>query len=201
MDLLGVDPDDDPDFMRAGGSSLLLMEFQLRLYQQRWILLDLDSLEYPINFDAMVSLAREASGESSDEAPEKPDSPTVLIEVVESHCPDIGDPLGLDPESGVSSEMPRSLTAPVRESARIHPDAIAVHEGDEVICHAEPVEAEDGLEPAFIRRELADRLPSWLVPQHLRIVDSIPLSGNGKIDRVAASNRFQSDAAPIQSSS
>jgi hypothetical protein len=145
MDLLGVDPDDDPDFMRAGGSSLLLMEFQLRFYKQRRILLDLDSLEYPINFDAMVALAREASGESSEEASDKPDSPTAIIEVVDSHWPDIGDPLGLASEGAVSSEMPRSLTAQVRESARIHPDAIAIREGDEVISYAELVEASDRL--------------------------------------------------------
>ena len=154
IDLLGVDPDDDPDFMRAGGSSLLLMEFQLRFYKQRRILLDLDSLEYPINFDAMVALAREASGESSEEASDKPDSPTAIIEVIDSHWPDIGDPLGLASEGAVSSEMPRSLTAQVRESARIHPDAIAVREGESVITYAELVEAGDRLARVVMRHRV-----------------------------------------------
>ncbi|WP_426510192.1 amino acid adenylation domain-containing protein [Dactylosporangium sp. McL0621] len=42
-----------------------------------------------------------------------------------------------------------------------------------------------GLDPAALRRELAERLPAFLVPTHLTVLDRIPLTVNGKVDRAA----------------
>ncbi|WP_433056617.1 condensation domain-containing protein [Dactylosporangium sp. CS-033363] len=45
--------------------------------------------------------------------------------------------------------------------------------------------APEALDPAELRRALAERLPAFLVPTHLTVLDRIPLTGNGKVDRAA----------------
>ncbi|GGS29406.1 non-ribosomal peptide synthetase [Actinokineospora fastidiosa] len=40
-------------------------------------------------------------------------------------------------------------------------------------------------EPAELRAWLAERVPGYLVPEHIRVVETIPLTRNGKIDRAA----------------
>ncbi|MCK7621809.1 non-ribosomal peptide synthetase [Streptomyces sp. RS10V-4] len=44
-----------------------------------------------------------------------------------------------------------------------------------------------GVRPATlaVRRELGEVLPSYAVPSHLRVVDALPLTANGKVDRAA----------------
>ncbi|MDA0296496.1 MAG: acyl carrier protein [Planctomycetota bacterium] len=56
--LLEVPPEVEPDFIRAGGSSLLLMEIQLGMQKQSGIWIDLDTLDLPIRFEQMCSLLR-----------------------------------------------------------------------------------------------------------------------------------------------
>lgn len=42
-----------------------------------------------------------------------------------------------------------------------------------------------GVDPAVLRRHAASRLPGYMVPAYLRVVDNLPLSANGKVDRKA----------------
>ncbi|MDE0889944.1 MAG: acyl carrier protein, partial [Phycisphaerales bacterium] len=49
--LLGISPDAEPDFMRAGGSSLLLIEVQLGMQKRSGLRIDLESLDLPIRFE------------------------------------------------------------------------------------------------------------------------------------------------------
>ncbi len=51
-----------------------------------------------------------------------------------------------------------------------------------------------------ILEQLARLLPPWMVPQELRFVDSIPISGNGKVDRQAAKNQFAERPSPAETS-
>ncbi|MET7671359.1 amino acid adenylation domain-containing protein [Micromonospora luteifusca] len=46
-------------------------------------------------------------------------------------------------------------------------------------------EGRDRLEPPTLRAFLSDRLPSYLIPSHFVVVDRLPLTGNGKVDRRA----------------
>ncbi|MFD7305242.1 amino acid adenylation domain-containing protein [Streptomyces pharetrae] len=59
--------------------------------------------------------------------------------------------------------------------------------------------------PAELRRHLTERLPAYMVPAELQVVDRIPLTANGKVDRrklaewtgtVAAEERREGGAAP-----
>jgi hypothetical protein len=54
---LGTDPASEPDFMRAGGSSLLLMEIQFGIQKSTGRMIDLEALDLPIHFDSIVKLA------------------------------------------------------------------------------------------------------------------------------------------------
>lgn len=46
-------------------------------------------------------------------------------------------------------------------------------------------EEERQLDPEAIRRALADRLPAFMVPSHLVVLDELPLTGSGKVDVAA----------------
>ncbi len=54
---LGTDPAVESDFMRAGGSSLLLMEIQFGIQRSTGRMIDLEELDLPIHFDSIVALA------------------------------------------------------------------------------------------------------------------------------------------------
>ncbi len=54
---LGTDPASEPDFMRAGGSSVLLMEIQFGIQRSTGRMIDLEELDLPILFDSIVALA------------------------------------------------------------------------------------------------------------------------------------------------
>jgi acyl carrier protein len=49
--------------------------------------------------------------------------------------------------------------------------------------------------PADLRQHLAQRLPGYMVPQHVLILDEFPLTQNGKIDKAALPEPSVGDAA------
>ncbi|CCH18637.1 non-ribosomal peptide synthetase [Micromonospora lupini] len=46
------------------------------------------------------------------------------------------------------------------------------------------------LDPETVRAFVVDRLPAYMVPEHVAVLDALPLSGNGKIDRPALARRL-----------
>ncbi len=50
------------------------------------------------------------------------------------------------------------------------------------IIVARPEMAAAGVDPDALRAALAEQLPGYMVPAHLRLIDRIPLSANGKVD-------------------
>jgi yersiniabactin nonribosomal peptide synthetase len=48
------------------------------------------------------------------------------------------------------------------------------------------VAREPGLDPASVRPLLAERLPAYMLPSQVTVVDALPTSANGKVDRQAA---------------
>ena len=58
------------------------------------------------------------------------------------------------------------------------------------------VVAEEDIEEISLLDDLRQILPPWMIPQRLRIVTSIPVGANGKLDRVAVKNRFSDLISP-----
>jgi amino acid adenylation domain-containing protein len=73
--------------------------------------------------------------------------------------------------------------------------AVTVGEGASAQLALAVIAGEDS---AVLRRELAARLPAYLLPEHLAVVDQLPLSPNGKVDRAAVARLFNVDAATPQ---
>ncbi|MEI6624510.1 MAG: non-ribosomal peptide synthetase, partial [Actinomycetes bacterium] len=57
-----------------------------------------------------------------------------------------------------------------------------------VVAHS----ADEGLDIALLRVAVRDQLPDWMIPGEWFLLDQMPLSGNGKVDRRA----LASDASP-----
>ncbi|SCK35083.1 amino acid adenylation domain-containing protein [Streptomyces sp. WMMB 322] len=53
-----------------------------------------------------------------------------------------------------------------------------------------------GLTPERVRAGLADDVPGYMVPEHVRVLDSMPLNANGKIDRAALARAATAQAPP-----
>lgn len=79
-------------------------------------------------------------------------------------------------------------------------------EGDQPLLVAFYVASEE-LPDDELRRRLAERLPSSLIPAHLERVDSIPLSAHGKVDEEAlphvelgqrAKSRYRPPQGPVE---
>lgn len=80
--------------------------------------------------------------------------------------------------------------------------AAVVGAGAPILVAAVVVDAEEMVETAEIATAAADLLPDYMVPARIVIVDQIPLTPNGKLDRRAVASRLESavvstgDSAP-----
>ncbi|MES9525329.1 amino acid adenylation domain-containing protein [Streptomyces capoamus] len=54
----------------------------------------------------------------------------------------------------------------------------------------------DPPQPAALRAALTERLPGYMLPERVRILDRLPLTGNGKVDRAALAALLDEEAAP-----
>ncbi|OLT10616.1 hypothetical protein BJF78_28685 [Pseudonocardia sp. CNS-139] len=54
-----------------------------------------------------------------------------------------------------------------------------------LVAHVVPVAAEHSVTPAALRRALRERLPSWMVPARIAMLDALPRNERGKVDRTA----------------
>ncbi|MFF4385012.1 amino acid adenylation domain-containing protein, partial [Kitasatospora sp. NPDC001547] len=72
---------------------------------------------------------------------------------------------------------------------RVAQSAVIVGEdasgGRRLIAYVVPVDGSAGELPADVREFLADRLPEYLVPAAVVVLDALPLTANGKLDRAA----------------
>ena len=154
--LLGVSPDIEPDFMRAGGSSLLLMEIQLGLQKRSGVWIDLESLDLPIRFEAVLALVQsksEATVSANRADPNRSASETPKVTVVDRDWP--GSPSNADRDArhdskkawlvGDAIEKPSTLPEQVRRTALREPAAPAVRDGEEILTYGELVASADAL--------------------------------------------------------
>ncbi|MGZ5330870.1 MAG: amino acid adenylation domain-containing protein [Solirubrobacterales bacterium] len=82
--------------------------------------------------------------------------------------------------------------AAVREAAVIAP---ADHNGDRRMVAY--VAADPGLEEAELRAFLAERLPAYMAPSAFALVESLPVTPNGKVDRAALADEAARGALEI----
>ena len=157
---LGVSPEVESDFMRAGGSSLLLMEIQLGIQKRSEIWIDLESLDLPIRFEGMCALMQPQSellGSDSDSEgqpeitvvdPLWPDSQAdSKSETKTDTQPDTQPGLTSDRKPspgqawliGEAIDEPSTLPAQVERIARRHPNAAAVRDGDQTLSYGDLV--------------------------------------------------------------
>ncbi|MAH67392.1 MAG: hypothetical protein CMJ27_14375 [Phycisphaerae bacterium] len=61
--VLGTDPETEPDFKRATGTSLDLIDIQVRLHRSHSLVLDLDKVTEPVTFQSLVACIRRADDE------------------------------------------------------------------------------------------------------------------------------------------
>src|SRR5690606_30528125 len=71
----------------------------------------------------------------------------------------------------------------VREAAVVVDDHPSL--GKRVVAFAVPDAGSSIDDPASLRRELRSRLPEFMVPALVRVIDALPVTGNGKLDRAA----------------
>jgi acyl-CoA synthetase (AMP-forming)/AMP-acid ligase II/thioesterase domain-containing protein/acyl carrier protein len=67
----------------------------------------------------------------------------------------------------------------------------------EELCLVGYVVAPADTSPSDIRKELAERLPSYMVPSHIVVLDSFPIASSGKIDPSALPPPYQKEARQV----
>ena len=163
---LGVSPEVESDFMRAGGSSLLLMEIQLGIQKRSEIWIDLESLDLPIRFEGMCALMQSQAGLAG---PDSDSEGQPEITVVDPLWPDsqadskseTGPKTKTDTQSGLTSDRkpgpgqawligeaidePSTLPAQVERIARRDPNAAAVRDGDQALSYGDLVASANAL--------------------------------------------------------
>jgi len=84
---------------------------------------------------------------------------------------------------------PGEIAGVLREHTGIKDAAVVVHEGmggeKRLIAYIVKKAGQDELSQTSLRKYLLERLPDYMVPARLAIVDGIPLLPNGKINRKA----------------
>ncbi len=65
-----------------------------------------------------------------------------------------------------------------------------------LVAHVEPVRGES-VDPQALRHYLADRLPEYMVPQAVVLVERMPLSANGKLDTSALPAPLQAEEVAV----
>ncbi|MFL6136526.1 MAG: amino acid adenylation domain-containing protein [Frankiaceae bacterium] len=71
--------------------------------------------------------------------------------------------------------------------------------GDRVVLAFVVVDPGAGLSPNGIRRQVAEQLPSYAVPALIRVMDELPLTANGKVDRTSLSAATVSERPALTS--
>ena len=139
--------------MRAGGSSLLLMEIQLGLHKRSGVWIDLEALDLPIRFEAVLALVHSKSGSANSAGPNREADQALEVTVVDRKWP--GRPSDSDRDPGPDSkkawlvgeavDKPSTLPEQVRRIALRDPAAPAVREGDEVLTYGDLVASAEAL--------------------------------------------------------
>ncbi len=77
------------------------------------------------------------------------------------------------------------------------------HTGDRIIGYAVPAEGAD-VDPQQIRDRIADELPAYMVPAQILVLDALPITAHGKLDRNALpvpgyeARAFRAPASPVE---
>ena len=150
--LLGVSPADEPDFMRAGGSSLTLMEIQFSLNKQTGVLLDIDSIRFPVVFSGIVEQAVASASISDEVEPVRPEVEMVASASTAERFGTRKDGVWL---VGIETDLPASLPEQVRAAGGADPNAIAVRDGDTMITYAELINSADSLAKEILQIDSA----------------------------------------------
>jgi amino acid adenylation domain-containing protein len=76
---------------------------------------------------------------------------------------------------------------------------VLLHDGaaDKEPCLVGYVVAPPNASPSAMREALAERLPSYMVPSHIVVLDSFPLASSEKIDRNALPPPYPEEASPV----
>ncbi|TDC85609.1 amino acid adenylation domain-containing protein [Micromonospora sp. KC606] len=76
------------------------------------------------------------------------------------------------------------IEATLRDCDGVRQAAVLLRD-DRLVAYLESAPGTDGLDPARLRRRLADRLPEHMVPTRWMLLDRLPLQEHGKVDRRA----------------
>ena len=83
---------------------------------------------------------------------------------------------------------PGDVETAILELASVREAVVVLHEGGHgqkaLVAHVSPVDSQT-VDPREVTQHLAGRLPDYMVPRHIVVLDRLPLTPNGKLDRSA----------------